>query len=82
MSQPRKMVQTIVLLTYFREVTGSNLGWDISCFYEYFRGFPQSLQVNNGLVPQVRPLLHLYKCFQVFNSLIILFKGAGIAQSV
>jgi hypothetical protein len=44
-------------MIYIREVPVSKIGRDIDCFVGDFRGFPQCLQPNAEVVPQIRPLL-------------------------
>jgi hypothetical protein len=51
---------------------GSNVGPETGC-PELFRNFPQSLQVNDGIVHLIRPRLILSAFFPVHCSLILPF---------
>jgi hypothetical protein len=47
-----------------QEVPGSNLGRQIGVLIQVYRGFPQSLHENNGIMPQNRPQpLHISKIY-------------------
>jgi hypothetical protein len=45
------MTEWLTLLLRIREVSGSNLGPKTDYLDWYFRGFPQSLQSDSGVVP-------------------------------
>jgi hypothetical protein len=52
-----KSGQAVTLLTCIREVPGSNLDHDIDDPERPFRSFPQCVQANDGILPQVRSRL-------------------------
>jgi hypothetical protein len=49
--KPNVKVKLLKLVFRIREVLGLNLGPESSYNERIFRGFPQSLQVNEGRVP-------------------------------
>jgi hypothetical protein len=49
--QPTKLAQSVMLLTYIREV----FGWDPDYTDEVFHLIPQSLEANSCILPQNSP---------------------------
>jgi hypothetical protein len=46
------MVYRLALVIRIQEAPGSSLGLQIRVLVQVYRGFPQSLHANNGIVPQ------------------------------
>jgi hypothetical protein len=53
--EPNVVVEWLTLLLRIREVPGSNLDLETGYPHCDFRGFPQFLQANVRIVPQMRP---------------------------
>lgn len=62
---PIVVVESLGTLLYIRKVPGSNPGPETGYPDYGFCGFPQSPQLNTGIVPQIRPLLQY--CSSVFT---------------
>jgi hypothetical protein len=65
-----------------RAVPGSNLSPESGFLTEVYRGFPQSLQANAGMVPQVRPWPLSSISFPIHCSLIILPLNTVYPESI
>jgi hypothetical protein len=61
-----KSGQAVTLLTCIGEVPGSNLDQDIDDPERPSRSFPQCVQANTGILPEVRPI-----SFLPFSSLLL-----------
>jgi hypothetical protein len=66
------VVKWLTLLLRSWEVLNSNLGLETSYLGTDFHGFPQSLQVNSGKIPYIRPCPLASKSFPVHHLPVIL----------